>query len=630
MVLSAIVAALYWPGLYGGFVLDDYPQLIVNDALTLPSGWGASDFLAALASSESGPLGRPVAMATLVLQRTSYGLDPWAFKLFNLSVHLANTLLVFLLARRLFEFARPAESAITDRQKYYAALWASAVWALHPYNLTGVLYVVQRMTSLSAAFSLLAILAYLKLRSGRLRPAQAIAYFLGFVLASLMAILSKETALLIPVFCFLVELLFKDFRKSDGTPWKALAFGYGVIFVLPLSWLVFKLVSNPDWLPGMYAGRTFDLSHRLGSEIVILWIYLRNIFVPDINSMGLHHDDFPFIQYPLGDPFVLLCLAGHLAVLVAAWCLRRRHRFFAFGVGFFYAGHLLESTFWPLELIYEHRNYLPTVGVSIMCAAMFLIPWRSETIRRAVVAFAFLLLLFFGGATLVRSSQWGDPITFAMVEAEKHPLSGRANFDAGRELVVLMLRLKNPDPSLGVLAVNYLEKSRGKGMVTVEPYMVGFQGKAQLNLVLPDGYFEQFATQLREGYIPNGLYGLAQGMLSLSRFKNPPLSVENMEYLYEQALMNPRVGDVGRGHLLTAYSIFAAETQENMERAEALSGLAVQAAPDFIPFKQNAALMAYAAGHQERAMQMLAEIEAQDKLGMFKRETSRLKKLMNI
>lgn len=167
-------------------------------------------------------------------------------------------------------------------------------------------------------------------------------------------------------------------------------------------------------------------------------------------------------------------------------------------------------------------------------------------------------------------------------------------------------------------------------MVTVEPYLVGYQGMAQLGLVLPGGFFEQFASQLREGYIPNGLYSLAQGLLSLSRFDHPPLSVENLEYLYEQCLMNPRVVGVSRGHILTAYSIFAAETQGDFAKAKEISRQAVLAAPDFIPFKQNAALMAYFAGDRGGAKRMLAEIEEQDKLGLFRRETIRLKSMLKV
>lgn len=191
-----------------------------------------------------------------------------------------------------------------------------------------------------------------------------------------------------------------------------------------------------------------------------------------------------------------------------------------------------------------------------------------------------------------------------------------------------MLRLKEPEPELGRMAVGYLEKSIGKGMVTVEPYLVGYQAKAQLEVDLPEGFFEKFCKQLNSGYLPNGLYGLSVGLLSLSRFDNPPLPKEALQRLFEEVLINPRVVGVARGHVLTTYSIFSAEVQGDLLKSYLLAKEATRIAPGFIPFKQNAVLMAYAAGQKDHAIRLLSEVEESDKIGLFKRETTRLKSIM--
>jgi hypothetical protein len=628
-VLLGIVVAIYWPGLTGGFVLDDYAQIVINDALMLPKGWSLSDLLAALASSDAGPFGRPVAMATLAVQRTLHGLDPWYFKLFNLGVHVVNVLLVFVLARQLYGVAFPDRSGIDENRRYYAALLAAALWGLHPFNLTGVLYVVQRMTSLSSMFSLLALLFYLRFRQDHSSLLRRVIYIAGFALSFAGAVLSKETALLIPVFCFVIEFLFFGFKRSIGSYSRIAVAGYGSMFIVPVLWFAYKTWVNVDWLGQMYAGRPFDLEQRLFTESIIVWFYLRNIVLPDVNSMGLHHDDFPLFGNLFADPLVVVSLLGHFVLLLMAWKVRGRHKLVAFAVFFYYAGHLLESTLWPLELVYEHRNYLPMVGFAIMGGWYIPVLLMKFSNIRGAVIISSLLAIFLAGATVIRSSHWGDAVTFAMVEAEKHPQSGRANFDAGRELVVLMLRLKGVESQLGLMALGYLEKSIGKGMVTVEPYLVGYQAKAQLGIDLPEGFFEKFCHQLNSGYLPNGLYGLSVGLLGLSRFENPPLSQDALQQLFEETLKNPRVVGIARGHVLTTYSIFSAEAQGDLVKSYSLAKKATQIAPGFIPFKQNAALMAYAAGQKDHALGLLSEVEESDKIGLFKRETTRLKSIMN-
>ena len=203
------------------------------------------DLLAALVSSDSGPFGRPVAMATFAVQRTLHGLDPWFFKLFNLGIHVGNTVLVFAFAHQLYGLAFRGPSPIDESHRFHAALLAAAIWGLHPFNLTGVLYVVQRMTSLSSLFSLIALLVYLRFRQDYSASlSRRVAYVAGFILSFAAAVLSKETALLTPVFCFIIECLFFQFKGRDGSYSRGLVSVYLAFFILPGMWIAFKISSN--------------------------------------------------------------------------------------------------------------------------------------------------------------------------------------------------------------------------------------------------------------------------------------------------------------------------------------------------------------------------------------------------
>src|SRR5688572_8893172 len=91
--LLAAVALIYWPGLGGGFVFDDYPNIVDNVQLHV-SGTSWHEWIAAMFSSTAGAVQRPLAMLTFALNHYFTGLDPRAMKLTNIAIHVLNTALV--------------------------------------------------------------------------------------------------------------------------------------------------------------------------------------------------------------------------------------------------------------------------------------------------------------------------------------------------------------------------------------------------------------------------------------------------------------------------------------------------------------------------------------------------------
>ena len=163
----ALVALAYLPGLRGPFVFDDYPNILNNPPVALTELTPQALRAAAL-SNTSGPLGRPLAALSFALDHyRAGGFYPLAFKLTNLAIHLLNVLLVYALAGRLARRLGAGEMAPA------VALFCALLWGLHPLQLTSVLYVVQRMTSLAATFTLAAMLCWLQARerwAGRAAP----------------------------------------------------------------------------------------------------------------------------------------------------------------------------------------------------------------------------------------------------------------------------------------------------------------------------------------------------------------------------------------------------------------------------------------------------------------------------
>jgi tetratricopeptide (TPR) repeat protein len=162
--LLVLVGLAYWPGLSGPWLFDDFSNIRDNAFLRVTAlDW--QSLSGAASSLEPGPLGRPVAYLTFALNHYLHGdASPYAYKLTNLAIHGLNALLVAaLLGAVLGRLA--ARQVLPVRLAAPAALVLAALWALHPIQISSVLYVVQRMTSLSATFVLAALLCWLRARA---------------------------------------------------------------------------------------------------------------------------------------------------------------------------------------------------------------------------------------------------------------------------------------------------------------------------------------------------------------------------------------------------------------------------------------------------------------------------------
>jgi hypothetical protein len=414
--LVAIAIVTYSPGLSGSFLFDDASSILANPALGLFDG-SFSTLLTASTNGAASPLGRPLSMASFALNLHFFGPAPLSFKLVNLLIHLANGVLVFILAQQLWP-------QLTDGNRSpVAALWLAAAWLLHPINLTPVLFVAQRMTSLAAFFSLMALMLYLHGRKTGGRKGR------GLIVASLLlcwpaAMLAKEAAVLLPAFILLCEWLILGglHHFSSRTRWLAAT----VAIIALLGTLIWKW----GFLTAGYRFRDFDLIERLMTEASVLWFYVFQLLLPMPDFFALHHDDFPISRGLFSPATTLPAIACWITALGLAIWRHKQIPLLAFGLLWFMAGHLLESTILPLELVYEHRNYLPSVGILLGLAALLFSPhWqgRWQTLRFTL---AISFVVFCGLVTGLRAQQWGDEYRRTSIEATAHPDSARANYEA--------------------------------------------------------------------------------------------------------------------------------------------------------------------------------------------------------
>lgn len=431
-LLLAAVAWVYYPGLSGGYVLDDFPNLVDNRQ-TVIEDLSPAEILKGAMSSHSGPLHRPLPMATLSVERYLFGLDPLPMKVTNLVIHLLNALLVFLLLRAIL-----IDRQANGEQRHLVApgtlaLLVAGAWALAPINLTAVLYVIQRMESLATFFMLAGLLAYwrgrTRLRSGDRRGARWM--WGGLIVGGALGVLSKEIAVMLPVYALLIEGFF--FSRQTTAERRVVTRLFVVLLAIPaalgLAWLAPGILSNID-----FANRPYDLFDRLWTEARVIWHYLAWIVLPNPGALSLYHDDFPVSRGGLSPWTTLPAALGVAGLLVCAVLVRRRFPLVAFGLLWFFVMQLLVSTVLNLELVFEHRNYLASVGI-LLAVFSLLLDARSARMAVARRFLAVSLIVLYGFLTFLRANEWSDPVRLAYFEATRHPESARAQYELGKLLI---------------------------------------------------------------------------------------------------------------------------------------------------------------------------------------------------
>jgi protein O-mannosyl-transferase len=427
-LLLCLAAWAYWPGIFGPSLLDDsvnlreISKLDSNDAFLYQS----------IFENRSGPLGRPVAMASFVLEKVYIDRGVWGSKALNLSIHLLTGCIVFWLAFRLFLYCGYRTAA-------KGALWVTAMWLLSPLLISTVLYPVQRMAQLSTLFSLLALLIYCSWRENPLGKVRGLAQLPLVLICVALATLSKENGLLSIPLIVLLELFVFRFSLIPGqTSPKYRKYLYFTVIAACISASVFLIALLMEgYLSAAYLSRDFTLLERLMTEARILWHYCYQLLLPNVLEMGVYQDDYPISSGLFSPLTTLWALLGWLAAFIAIGISpkTRLGRLLAFSLVFFLIAHAMESTILPLELYFEHRNYLPAFGIYFGIAALGLaLSEKYPTLKNTVISIYLIWIMFFVYATSSQAYVWSNKFLLHFNALKHHPQSPRANIEASRLL----------------------------------------------------------------------------------------------------------------------------------------------------------------------------------------------------
>lgn len=451
----------YWAGLHGGFLFDDFSNLVYSEDWKATS-LAPDQLLRALHSDISGALGRPLALASFAVNHALTGIDSFWLKLTNLLLHCLNGVLVWLLCQRVFRLA-PAGPLPGQ----WAAWLVAAAWLLHPLQVSTTLYVVQRMEIGAATGVLLALLAYATGRSRQLQSRRAWPWLLATLPALGFGLGFKESALLAPGFALLIEALVFRFRTSNGAPSRAWTTVWCLITLAGLFAYLWMVIPRVQHWPHDFRG--FGPAERLLTQLPVLVMYLQQILLPLPGSMHFYYDNFPVSRglfHPPATAAAAALLAAMAAVAVA--CVRRLP-LTSLGIAWFFMGHALTSNLWPLELAFEHRNYLALLGILLATVQPLCLLGKrlSPPIAGTAVILPLLVL-----ATLcnLQARTWADPMKLAWALEHRNPDSARASYGLGSRL--LAQAGNDPDSPLWTMARNQFARAAD----AAEPSPLAAQG----------------------------------------------------------------------------------------------------------------------------------------------------------
>jgi tetratricopeptide (TPR) repeat protein/multisubunit Na+/H+ antiporter MnhC subunit len=462
-VLFLLVFAAYSNTFESTWHLDDYPNVVNNKNLHLKELTRESLVKTFYSRERSfSEIYRPVACLTFAFNWYLGQNNVVGYHLVNISFHFITAFFLFLTIFNLYRSPNLVRGNCQHR--YGIALLAAALWALNPIQTQAVTYIVQRMAIMAAMFCIIAIYFYVNCRLNKKTWHQGL-YIAGCAVSYVLAIGSKENAVVLPVALFLIEAVF--FQNLNSPRVKKIltvtAITIGFLMVVVFAYCIIN-ANELVFLKG-YRHRSFSLGQRLMTQPGIIVFYLSQLLYPMPNRLSIEHDfvlaSSPFEPWTNIPAFLLLMI-----ILGFAFFQVRKRPVLAFALLFFFVNQLIESSLLPLEMVFEHRNYLPSLFLFFPVSAglFWLVDCYGEKNRFLQRLLAVSMILFVAGAgisTFTRNrawatekSLWEDAIRKAPGRARpaynlaKH-YAGIGQLDAAEQLYrrALVLAASRPDYS---------------------------------------------------------------------------------------------------------------------------------------------------------------------------------------
>jgi protein O-mannosyl-transferase len=424
-VIFITLLTVYANSFSGAWVFDDIPNIVRNQAVHLDTL--DREAITGTFYGIRDKVSRPLAYLSFGINHYFHGLEVFGYHLVNLTIHCLAALFLYLFVHRTLNLPI-LKYNYGDRSRITAFL-SALLWSSSPINVTAVTYIVQRMASMAAMFFIMAMYFYLMGRTTS-DTYRRLGWFGLCGMAGVLSLASKENAVMLPVILYLFDLiLIRGFTGENLLRHLRLA----VIPVALVAGLTFFL-SNPLNILSGYDNREFTVLERLLTQPRILLFYLTLMLYPIPERFTLVHEIQ--LSTSLVSPWTTLpAIIFWTGWLVLGLYLAGRRPLTAFCLLFFLANHVVESSIIPLELIYEHRNYLPSMTLYILAGLAvdhLLFDFKIRPVLRGFIILAVgVTMIVHGHSVWHRNALFKDPLLIWRDNVMKSPGLSRVYTNLG-------------------------------------------------------------------------------------------------------------------------------------------------------------------------------------------------------
>ncbi len=434
ITLFLFLIVIYGNSFHGAWQFDDTPNIVENRNIFLKT-LDRADIAKTLYEPGKDSIGRPLSYLSFALNYYVGGLDVVGYHIVNFGIHYLASLFLFLFLYNTLKLPMVRERS--DSASYGIALLATVFWATSPVQTTAVTYIVQRMASLAGLLYIMALYFYLK---GRMTdgPWRRTCFWGLCVLSAVLSFAAKENAVMLSVSIWLYDFLLIQGVTRENIKKNAMVLVPVILGVLAVGlWYV-----DISRLLAGYENRPFTMTERLLTEPrVIVW-YVTLLLYPVSSRLALIHDIE--LSHSLLSPWdtlpAIILIAG--TVTLAAY-LSRKRPLISFCILFFFLNHVIEGSIIPLELIYEHRNYIPSMLFFVPVAIFIvrILDYFSYTKRLQITTAALCVFLLWaqGHTVSLRNTLFQSPLLLWSDNVHKAPASSRSYNNLGTAYVRLGL-----------------------------------------------------------------------------------------------------------------------------------------------------------------------------------------------
>jgi len=427
VIISASIFLIYFNSLEASWHLDDYQNIIQDARIHLTDADLASIIEYLKSVQLIGRDARPLSRFSFAVNWYFSRNDPFGYHLVNIVIHIFSS---FFLYGTILSIRRtPNFQFVSSARNYYKiSLLAALLWAINPIQTQAITYIVQRMAALAAMFYILAMYLYIMARTSD-NSAKRNLFFFSCILSAVCAFASKENAATLPIALLLVEFLF--FQDLSRKKIRTIFWGVTITAGLAMAGLGVVIFFKGDFQGLLnYNFRYFSPLERLLTEPRVVLYYLSQIFYPVPTRLSIEHDIA--VSTSLFSPWTTLPAIILICSLIGIGLYNiKRRPMLSFAVLFFFLNHVIESSVIGLELVFEHRNYLPSFFLFVPVAAGIMgmldhYREKNKLIHHAIITFVVLIIAGFGAGTYIRNLAWQSEKSLWEDAVAKAPSSGRA------------------------------------------------------------------------------------------------------------------------------------------------------------------------------------------------------------